>query len=404
MTGLGTLWQVALREITERARSRAYLITTGLTILIVIGLIVVPNVFGGGTDERQVGSVGEGNDPIITTAEDLANANDDPEDPPSLAIETVAFEDRATAETALGDGEVDAVLVEGGEVVVESVGGFDGNSFVNSLQRAAGTVQIQTVIEEQGQQAANIIELLTTDALEVTSLSQDDPEESESRTVVAYFGLLLLYLAVLLYGTWILTGVTEEKSNRVVEVLLSSVKPWQILGGKILGIGLLAMAQLLGTIAVAVVALRVTEAFDLPPIELTQVLNILLWFVIGFLIFAVLFGAAGSLVSRTEDANTIAMPMSMTAVIGFFVSITALNDPDGVIATIFTFVPPTAPFVVPVRSALQAIPAWQYITSLLICVVTIGLLTRLAGRIYAGGLLRYGGRVGVREAWRSAAE
>ena len=404
MTGMGTLWQVSLREITERARSRAYLITTALTILIVIGLIVVPSLLGGGTDERQVGSVGDGNDAIIATAVDLTNANDEPDEPPSMAIETVDFDDLEAAETALEEGQVDAVLVDGEEVLVQTVGGFDGNSLVNSLQRAAGTVQIQEVVEEQGQQAENIIEVLTTDALEVTSLSQGDPEESESRTVIAYFGLLLLYLAVLLYGTWILTGVTEEKSNRVVEVLLSSVRPWQILGGKILGIGLLAMAQLLGTIAVAVVALRVTEAFDLPPIESTQILNILLWFVVGFLIFAVLFGAAGSLVSRTEDANTIAMPMSMTAVVGFFVSITALNDPDGVVATIFTFVPPTAPFVVPVRTALQAIPSWQYVLSLALCIVTIGVLTVIAGRIYAGGLLRYGGRVGVREAWNSAAE
>jgi hypothetical protein len=125
------------------------------------------------------------------------------------------------------------------------------------------------------------------------------------------------------------------------------------------------------TIVAAVVALRVTGAYDLPPIELASVLNLLLWFVIGFLIFAVLFGAAGSLVSRSEDANTIAMPMSMSAVVGFFVSITALNDPDGPVAVVSTFIPLTAPFVVPVRTALEAIPAWQYIAALIICLASI---------------------------------
>lgn len=404
MTGLSALWQVALRELTERARSRAYLLTTGFTVLIVVGLIVVPGLFGGDTEESTVGSVGDENAEIISTAVELANAADEPDDPPSLAIETVVFDDRESSIAALEEGDVDAVILDGEEVIVPSVGGFGGNTFVNRLQRAAGTVQIQRVIAEQGQEAANIVELLTSDALEVTSLSETDPEEGESRTIIAYFGLLLLYLAVLLYGTWILTGVTEEKSNRVVEVLLSSVRPWQILGGKILGIGLLAMGQLLGTIAAAIVALRLTGAFDLPPIEVGTVLNLVLWFVIGFLIFAVLFGAAGSLVSRTEDANTIAMPMSMTAVVGFFVSITALNDPDGLVATIFSFVPPTAPFVVPVRTALQAIPVWQYALALALCLASIALLTAVAGRIYAGGLLRYGGRIGLREAWRSATE
>ncbi|HXV70966.1 MAG TPA: ABC transporter permease [Acidimicrobiia bacterium] len=404
MTGLAALGQVALREISERVRSKAYLITTGLTVLIVLGLIVAPTIFGSDTTESTVGTVGEGNEVIISTAVDLGNANDEPDQPPSVAIETVQFEDREQAETALENGEVDAVLVDGNEVIVESVGGFNGNSLVSGLQQAAGTVQIQEIVEEEGQQATDIIEILTSDPLETTTLTAGDPEEGDSRTLIAYFGLLLLYLAVLLYGTWILTGVTEEKSNRVVEVLLSSVRPWQILGGKILGIGSLALFQLLGTIAIALVALRVTGAFDLPPIEIGAVLNLLLWFVVGFLIFAVLFGAAGSLVSRTEEANTIAMPMSMAAVVGFFVSISALNDPDGVVATIFTFVPITAPFVVPVRTALQSIPAWQYILALVICVASIGVLTVLAGRIYAGGLLRYGGRVGVREAWQSAAE
>lgn len=404
MTGFGAMWQVALREITERARSKAFLITTATTILIVLALILIPAMFGGGTDESTVGSVGEGNEAIVTTAVELGNANDEPDEPPSIAIEIVDFEDRDSAVAALEEGEVEAVLVDGDEVIVEGVAGWGGSTMLDSLQRAAGTVQIQEVIAEEGQQAADIIEILTSDPLEVTTLGGPDAEEGMSQTVIAYFGLLLLYLAVLLYGTWILTGVTEEKSNRVVEVLLSSIRPWQILGGKILGIGTLAIVQLVGTIVAAVVALRVTEAFDLPPIELGSVLNLLLWFVIGFLIFAVLFGAAGALVSRSEDANTIAMPMSMSAVVGFFVSISALNDPDGPVAVISTFIPLTAPFVVPVRTALGAIPAWQYVAALVICLASIGVLTMVAGRIYAGGLLRYGGRVGVREAWRSAAE
>jgi ABC-2 type transport system permease protein len=393
-----------MREIRERFRSKAYLIASLLTILLVLGLIGLPTLFGSDTDESTVGSIGQGNDEIVATAVELGNANDEPGDPPSIAIDLVAFADRTEALAALEDGEVDAVLVEAQEMVVETIGGFGGSSLATGLQRAAGAVQIQAVIEERGQEASDIIEILTSDPLEITTLTEGDPAESESRTAIAYFGLLLLYMAVLLYGTWILTGVTEEKSNRVVEVLLSSVRPWQILGGKILGIGTLAIAQLLTTIVVAVVALRVTGAFDLPPIGITSVLNLLLWFVIGFLIFAVLFGAAGSLVSRTEDANAVAGPMSLAAVAGFFVSITALNDPDGVVAVVSTFIPLTAPFVVPVRTALMAIPPWQYVVSIVIALAAIGVFTVIAGRIYAGGVLRFGSRVGWREAWRSAGE
>lgn len=402
MSGLSALGQVALREIRERLRSKAYLITTVITIVVLLALIVLPSAFSSDTEESTVALVGDGNELIVTTAVELGNANDEPDDPPSLAIETEQFASREEAVDALEGGDVDAVLVDGDEVIVESTGGFGGSSIEGQLQRAAGTVQIQAVIEEQGEDAANIIEILTTDALEVTQLTEGDAEESESRTLIAYFGLLLLYMAVLLYGTWILTGVTEEKSNRVVEVLLSSVRPWQILGGKILGIGTLAIAQLLLTIVVAAVALRITGAFDLPPIETAAILNLLLWFVIGFLIFAVLFGAAGSLVSRMEDAQTIAMPMTFAAIGGFFASIVTLNDPTGPVAIVTTFIPITAPFVVPVRAALLAIPAWQYILAVIIAVASIAVLTLIAGRIYSGALLRFGSKVGWREAWRSS--
>jgi ABC-2 type transport system permease protein len=199
-----------------------------------------------------------------------------------------------------------------------------------------------------------------------------------------------------------LSGVTEEKSNRVVEVLLSSVKPWQLLAGKISGIGLLGIAQFVGTILVAVVAVQVSNVVELPSLDLATVANLIVWFVLGFLLFAVMYGAAGSLVSRMEDAQNVAFPMSMIAVVGFFVSITALGDPDGPAAVIGTFIPLSAPFVVPVRAALGAIPTWQYILAVILTLGAIVGLVFVAGRIYAGGLLRFGTRVKLRDAWRSA--
>ena len=154
----------------------------------------------------------------------------------------------------------------------------------------------------------------------------------------------------------------------------------------------------------ALVALEMTDTFDLPNLDVGIVLNLVLWFILGFLLFAVMFGAAGSLVSRMEDAQNVAFPMSLLAVAGFFVSTVALSDPNGTAAIVGTFFPLTAPFVVPVRTALEAIPVWQYATSAALAAATVVGLVFFAGRIYAGGLLRFGGRVGVREAWRGASE
>jgi ABC-2 type transport system permease protein len=284
---------------------------------------------------------------------------------------------------------------------VESVGGFGESTIVALLQQGAASVQLEAVVAEGGEGAADVIEVMTSDPLETTTLTGQESGD-ESRGAVAYAGLLLLYLAVLIYGQWVLTGVTEEKSNRVVEVLLSSVKPWQILAGKILGIGTLGIAQFAGTILVALVAVRLTGALELPSLDASLVFNLIVWFILGFLLFAMMYGAAGSLASRTEDAQNVAFPMSMIAVAGFFVSIGALSDPDGTAAVIGTFIPFTAPFVVPVRAALDAIPAWQYIASVVIVIATTVGLVLVAGRIYAGGLLRFGTRVKLRDAWRSA--
>jgi ABC-2 type transport system permease protein len=401
MSPLRAVWQVAGREIREHGRSRAFLITTGLTLLLVAGLVIVPGLIGGGTSEYTVGVVGEGNEPIVTASEQLGNAGDEPGAEPSVALESRGFEDRAAAEAAMELGELDAILVDGNEVVVESVGGFGESAVLRLLQQGAASVALDAMVSESGEAVADVIEVMTSDPLETTTLSGPEAGD-ETRGAVAYAGLFLLYMAVLLYGNWMLSGVTEEKSNRVVEVLLSSVKPWQLLAGKIAGIGLLGIAQFSGTIAVALIAVQATDTVDLPSLDFSTVANLIVWFVLGFLLFSVMYAAAGSLVSRMEDAQNVAFPLSMVAVAGFFLSITAHSDPDGPAAVIGTFIPLTAPFVVPVRAALIALPLWQYLVAVILTMGTIIGLVFVAGRIYAGGLLRFGTRVKLRDAWRSA--
>jgi len=402
MTGLGGMWQVALREFRERGRSKTYLITSVVVLLIVVGLVTIPQAFGDETDEYQVGLVGDGNTEIIAASETLANVNDEPGAPASVLINTTEYDDRASAEEALAIGEVEAVLVDGEEVVLERPVGFTGSPILGLLQRGAATVELEGIVAEGGQAAADVVDVMTSDPLETISLSGADAQD-ESAGIAAYAGLMLLYGAILLYGTWILTGVTEEKTNRVMEVLLSSIRPWQLLGGKILGIGTLGVGQFAGTIAVALIAINATDAIDLPSFTAETLFHLVFWFLVGFLIYAFMFGAAGSLVSRPEDAQNIAFPMTLAAVGSFFLSIVSLDDPEGVAATVGTFIPLTAPFVVPVRAALDAIPLWQYAISALLAFAGAAALMFIGGRIYSGAVLRYGGRVRYRDAWRGGA-
>jgi ABC-2 type transport system permease protein len=401
MSELATAWQMAMREIRERGRSKSFLITSGLTLVLVVALILLPRLIGGGTTEYVVAMIGEGNEPIVAAAEQLGNAGDETGAEPSVAVTGVPYDDREQAESDLEEGTIDAALIDGSGVVVESVGGFGESEILSLLQRGAASVELEAIVSESGDVATDVIEVMTSDPLETTTLSGQEAGD-ETSGLVAYVGLFLLYLAVLLYGNWILSGVTEEKSNRVVEVLLSAVRPWQILTGKILGIGLLGMAQFAGTILVAVAAVALTDDIELPNLDVATVTSLIVWFVLGFLLYAVLYGAAGSLVSRVDEAQNVAFPLTMVAVAGFLVSFQALAQPDGPAAVVGTFIPFTAPFVVPVRAALDSIPAWEYALAVVITAASIVGLVVVAGRIYSGALLSYGGRVKLRDAWRSS--
>lgn len=393
---------VAWRELRERGRSKAYIVSTIFTLILLGGVIALPALFGGGPTTYTVGLVGEGGEPIVATASALAEERAGDEEPD--VFESTPFADVAAAEAALDEGEIEAVLVDGEELVVPGTGsafGGPGGAVTSILQEAAGTRRVQDLVASS-EEAAEVLELLASEPLEVRNLNGADDDEADLRGLVAFFGLILMYIAVLTYGSWMLSGVTEEKTNRVVEVLLSTLRPWQIFAGKLAGIGLLGLGQLVVLLAVGLIGLRVTDAFEVPALPLDSVIALVGWFILGFVLYATLFGAAGALVSRMEDAQSAAAPLSILAVVGYLFSFQALNEPDGVVAVVGTFIPFTAPYVAPIRLALRTIAPWEMVLAVLITMATIVVMVRLAGRVYAGGLLRFGGRVKWREAFRSA--
>ena len=395
-----TSWQairlVMGREIRERSRSGAFIASVAITLLLVAAVLFLPLIFADDDVRYELGVVGEGNQAVIDSALALANS---PGRNASTSIDVVPFASRDAAERAADTEEVDGVLMDGRELVVRGAGGEAGGDLESLLQRGARSVQIEGLVASG---AGEVVEILTSAPLDVRSLSGADTDENSERSVIAFGGLMLLYMAVLLYGSLILTGVTEEKTNRVVEVLLAAFQPWQLLAGKILGIGLLGLCQFVGTVVLAMVGIELTGVVDLPSFPVDSLLVLLLWFVLGYSLFAVMFGAAGALVSRAEDAQSVVAPISLVAVAGFFIAIQAVSNPTSTLSVVTTFIPPTAPFVAPVRFAFQAVPLWQMAVSVAIMILTIVVMTRLAGRVYLGGLLRFGSKVGIREAFRTA--
>ena len=392
MSSARTLLVLTRREIVERGRSRAFLLSAAFTVVLVVVAIFIPATIDDGPTTYGIGVTDGAGRAVVTAAESLGK---------ETSFDVVELADRAAAEQALAVGEVDAVLLGGGTLLVERAGGeMFGSPLTGILQQAAATVRLQTLVEGGGEGAAEVVAVLTSEPLTVEALAGE--EASAEEEAFAYGSLLLMYIAILTYGAWTLSGVTEEKASRVVEVLLAAVRPWQLLAAKVIGIGALGLAQFAVTIVAVAVTISATGTADLPEVPLGSAFALLGWFVIGFGLYSVLYAALGSLVSRPEEAQSVSFPVTILAVVAFFASLQVLGDPDGSLAVAATIFPFTAPFVAPVRLALGALTGWEAAAAVAVSLATMYGLVRLAGRIYAGGALRFGARVKVRDAFRSA--
>lgn len=400
MSAWRSAWLVARRELRERARGRTYRITTIILMAAVVAAIVLPKVIDTGDGNTyDLGIVGELGNDFFPTLEILADAT-------GATVGSSFFADTESAEAALSEGEVDALIIDGVEIVVRQEGAsgilvVGESGLVGLLNGAAQTIQFQQVVAGAGVSAEELAGLLTDDPLPVRGLEPEDPNRTTNQAV-SFVAMFLLYFAILSYGAWTLNGVIEEKSNRIVEVLMSALRPHHLLAGKVLGIGLLGLIQLLLVSGSAVVAALAVDLFDLPRVTLSVAGSLVLWFVLGFAFYAVAYAGLGALVSRMEDAQSVATPLTLVGVIGYMVAFQALENPDGLVARITTFLPPTAPFVVPIRTVQSAIPWWELLLAVLVMAAASYGMIRLAGRLYAGGVLHIGQRMRIKEAWRSA--
>jgi ABC-2 type transport system permease protein len=213
---------------------------------------------------------------------------------------------------------------------------------------------------------------------------------------------VILYGQIIGYGFWVATGVVEEEASRVVEVLLATIRPRVLLTGKIIGIGVLGLVQLLILGVAGLVAGRATGSLDIDGETLGIVGIAFAWFLLGYAFFASLFAAAAARVSRQEDVQNVTTPITMVLLASFFAGIYASSSPDSSLTTVLSIVPPFSALVNPPRIAAGSVPAWQVGLAVLLMLLVIVVLVRVAARLYEGAVLRTGAKVGWREAWQGA--
>ncbi len=373
---------VAAREIGARLRDKNFIISSVVILVLLLGTLGLQVALSSGADPTRVGLVGEeaGLRPALEAQADALGVD--------LALED--FPDEAAARTAVEDGDVDGVLLAGSEpelLVEQSAGG--------SLQAVVQGAVAQLAVAEQLADAG--VAALDVPEVGVTALDPDADADGQ-RVLIAIIGIGVLYGLLILFGQFVAQGVVEEKSSRVVELLLATMRPWQLLAGKILGLGVLGLGQIVLIAVVGVTGALALDLVDIPGDLVGTAVAVVAWFVLGYALYAAIFAVAASLVSRQEDLATVVMPTTLVLVVAFIVGIQATDDPGGTLATVTSFVPGLSPLVMPVRQAAGAVAAWELALAVVLMLVAIALVVRLGGRVYAGALLRTGGRTKLREA------
>jgi ABC-2 type transport system permease protein len=275
------------------------------------------------------------------------------------------------------------------------------DSLVNALQVANRQVRAQEALQRARLSPAQQQAALAPPPLRVSTIEPVDPER-DKRGGLAFFAAMLLYGQLIGYGFYVAMGVVEEKSSRVVEVLLSAIRARHLLAGKVIGLGLLGLGQWLTVVTLGLLAATAVGAVDIDSDVLIAAALALVWFVVGYAFYACLFACAGALVPRQEELQSVTTPLTLLLLISFFVSFGVLNDPDGTLAHVTTFIPMTAPICMPARIALGELSVGEVVIALVITLGAAAALIPLAGRIYSGAVLRTGAAMKLRDAWQAA--
>ena len=359
MSGRQAIALVASRELAERSRERSFSISTAISVLVLLAVIVLPPVFGLGDDEPvRVGLTG-------AHAAELRSAlvRQGGEEPPVVRL----FGGEAAGVRALEEKDVDALVVDGRSILVRDELPED---LAVRLQAASAEVRAQAALEAEGLDARRAARILHPPPLATRALDEQEEGGSEG----------LAFVAV---------------------IVLSTITSRQLLAGKIIGIGVLGFLQLLLLAGVGLAAGVAVDALELDREELTAVLVALAWFVLGYAFYATLFAVSGATISRAEELQHVTTPLNLVLLGSFFLSFLAIQDPNGALAEIASLAPPVSAMVMPPRMAAGAVPAWEIVLAVALMAAATAALVPVAARLYSNAVLRTGGRVRLREAWRA---
>ena len=385
---------IAGREISTRIRSKAFIVSTVITMVLVVGAAIVAKLIGGSGPDATIG-VTQATAPLSASVQAAGSTVGQ-----NLETKTVT---EAEGRDQVSKGDLDALLIGDGTKVSVLVKQDLDDKLKTALNVLAGKLAENREIVAQNGDPAKVNQAVASARVQVQSL-QPPHDYNGQQLVLGIIAGILIYMSLLINGQAVAQGVVEEKSSRVVELLLATVRPWQLMAGKVLGIGTMGLIQMVAIGGVGIIAALATGALTISiSAAVGTVVWLVVWFLLGFFAYALVLAAAGSLVSRQEDVGGVVSPVLMFVIIGYVLGVSVLpSDPSNKLCEVLSILPVFSPTMMPIRLAMGGVPAWEAVLAVVLMLVAIPALVWLSGRMYRNAVMRTGARVKLKEAFTAA--
>lgn len=377
----GPLYRFTLKT---RLRSKAFLISTALAIVFIFAFANIDKIFSSFEDSEQASAI------LVTENTALVET-----------LQSLGYEDIEAGN--LSEDEARDQINVGDVGIVAFIDGYEARVLSERPEQ-----EFTTLLQTSLQQLRNteLIETSNVDPTVIAALNEpiqvdeaylgrggENSDELMSSSALVYVLLLLLYISIITYGSMISTEVTTEKSSRVMELIISTTHPVTHMLAKVTAIGTLALIQLgifLGFGYASASGNELAQSVIESAGDVSAIVYLLTFFLLGYLLYASLFAVLGSLVSRVEESQQMVTPVIMLLVAAFLIAMFGLNNPDATIVTVLSFVPFFAPMLMFLRVMLVDVPVWEVALSIGLLIGTIGVTLWIGSKFYRGGVLFYG--------------
>ena len=428
---------VVRREFVERVRTKAFVISTVLLPVFMVAMVLLPALMMSGGDRASrvavVDASTTGLGQPVSHALESEKLGNGPNAKsrytvqvfPATSDDLAKVRDGLIASTGFsGDKQKDGwngVLVLTDDTLATGKLSYYGGNVgslesMSKLQRTISGALAGVRLGKSGVDAALVKRAMAPADLDTTKVSDGKltGQSGQESFMIAYFMGFILYIAILIYGQQTMTSVIEEKTSRIMEVLTSSLTPFQMLLGKVLGVGAAGLAQMAiwgGTVFVLSsqrtplaaafgMSADAAQSFPIPSMAPGLLLVFLLYFALGFMLYGALYAAIGAMCNTIQETQQYAIFVTVFIIVGFFAVFALIKDPTGPLGVTMSYIPFFAPFTMPVRWSLTSVPPLELVLSLALMVATLLACVWLAARIYRTGILMYGKKPSWRELWR----